>query len=301
MEQSQHLETIFRNAIGNKTIEPSEKLLRKLKARLWFSDFLSVNPRKMNFVYTTILLGGVTAFITLNPFEKMEQHDMISAPSVSETQVSDKSQSASSVQTGNEPIQFAKENEAAKPTGAFSALFNTSTQNGCAPLTVQFTSHAAPGVTWHWDFGNGDEADVQNPVYTYTKAGQYKASLTVKNSSGQQDTYLQEIVVLRKPVARFDLDIGNSDIEKKNLIFNNKSEGAESYIWDFGDSRPVVSNRNVHTYPDYGVYKVTLIASADNGCSDTVSLLTRFIEKNYELSFPLNIKPNPVEANNWFY
>jgi PKD repeat protein len=57
---------------------------------------------------------------------------------------------------------------------------------GAPPLTVKFTStveDATPPLTYKWDFGDGSAPGTEaNPTHVYQKAGEYTATLTVKDS-----------------------------------------------------------------------------------------------------------------------
>ncbi|MEV4313657.1 PQQ-dependent sugar dehydrogenase [Actinocrispum sp. NPDC049592] len=64
--------------------------------------------------------------------------------------------------------------------------------NGPAPLTVNFSSAGStdPGgsaLTYSWNFGDGTTSTAANPSHTYA-AGNYTASLTVRNSAGATGT-----------------------------------------------------------------------------------------------------------------
>lgn len=63
------------------------------------------------------------------------------------------------------------------PTAAFTA----SPTIGSAALAVQFTDLSEGNVSdWLWDFGDGGTSTEQNPTHTYTDAGFYDVSLTVR-------------------------------------------------------------------------------------------------------------------------
>jgi beta propeller repeat protein len=64
--------------------------------------------------------------------------------------------------------------------------FTANSTSGAAPLTVSF-SDASPGspAHWHWDFGDGETSEEQNPVYVYATPGVYDVSLTVNNTFGE--------------------------------------------------------------------------------------------------------------------
>lgn len=56
---------------------------------------------------------------------------------------------------------------------------------GPAPLTVQFFDASNGRVeTWHWDFGDGETSEVQNPSHVYRHPGLYDVTLTVIGADG---------------------------------------------------------------------------------------------------------------------
>jgi hypothetical protein len=65
------------------------------------------------------------------------------------------------------------------------ANFTESPESGRVPLNVTFTdSSDATPVKWYWDFGDGTNTTVRNPVHTYEKAGTYNVTLKVWNDLG---------------------------------------------------------------------------------------------------------------------
>lgn len=70
---------------------------------------------------------------------------------------------------------------------------------GRIPFTVKFSAEQSKDfdgddLTYAWDFGDGEKSTEKNPTYTYTKSGDYKASLTVTDPSGEQATHQVPIV-----------------------------------------------------------------------------------------------------------
>ena len=52
-------------------------------------------------------------------------------------------------------------------------------------LTYSFTDSSSGDVlSWHWDFGDGDTSNLQNPVHTYSTPGAYQVCLTVQDACG---------------------------------------------------------------------------------------------------------------------
>ena len=65
------------------------------------------------------------------------------------------------------------------------AAFSASPTSGKAPLKVKFTDKSTGSPTsWKWSFGDGTDSTSKSPAHTYSKAGKYTVSLTVKNAAG---------------------------------------------------------------------------------------------------------------------
>ena len=72
----------------------------------------------------------------------------------------------------------------------------------CEPMTpdnfnptVTFTDESVDGSTWLWDFGNGDNSTLQNPVYTFPDTGIYTVTQYVYHASGCPDSISKVIDV----------------------------------------------------------------------------------------------------------
>jgi PKD repeat protein len=49
---------------------------------------------------------------------------------------------------------------------------------------VKFTRTAAMDMAWHWDFGDGDTSQAQNPIHAYTSPGRYSVRLIAYGACG---------------------------------------------------------------------------------------------------------------------
>ena len=159
------------------------------------------------------------------------------------------------------------------------ADFTGNPMEGCVSLTVRFTDKSTGNPTsWHWDFGDGQTSNQQNPSHTYTACGKYTVTLTVSDECDNSDTEIKEgyITVNTKPNADF---VGNptSDCVPLTVQFTDKSTGCPSdptlgkptsWHWDFGDGQTSTQQHPSHTYTTCGKYTVTLIVSNECG-SDT--------------------------------
>lgn len=71
-----------------------------------------------------------------------------------------------------------------------------------------------------------------------------------------------------KPLAKFAI---NADDKKapSNIVFDNNSEKAESYLWDFGDGNTSTEESPEHKYYLSGKYNVKLVAKKGKKMSET--------------------------------
>jgi parallel beta-helix repeat protein len=78
------------------------------------------------------------------------------------------------------------------------ASFSASPTSGKASLKVKFTdkSTGSPG-SWKWSFGDGTYSTQKSPSHTYSTAGKYTVSLTVKNSYNSNSTTKSGYIVVK--------------------------------------------------------------------------------------------------------
>lgn len=62
------------------------------------------------------------------------------------------------------------------------AEFSVDQFEGCAPLTITFVNNSGGTDDYLWDFGNGDQTTVENPVRTFPTPGTYEVTLYVTDS-----------------------------------------------------------------------------------------------------------------------
>jgi PKD repeat protein len=71
------------------------------------------------------------------------------------------------------------------PEFLVAANFTASPTSEMVPLTVTFMDASQGNPTsWRWDFGDGSNSTLRNPVHTYTNIGLYTVTLTAANSFG---------------------------------------------------------------------------------------------------------------------
>lgn len=131
---------------------------------------------------------------------------------------------------------------------------------------------------WLWDLGDGNTETVQNPSHTYASDGTYDVALTVTTDNGCSATDINEVTVFPKPVAVVSLDSlcegTASSFQDGSTLDNTNGDVINNWVWNFGDGQTSNVQTPTYTYPNEGVYNVTLTVTTNNGCSDTATAVT---------------------------
>lgn len=97
------------------------------------------------------------------------------------------------------------------PVAAWSSFFTSATD-------VTFTNNSTPngpGVTYLWDFGDGNMSTLENPTHSYTLAGNYIVSLTVSTPNCGDD----------EAESRIGTDLEDELFARSITLFPNPSKG----------------------------------------------------------------------------
>ncbi|MEM1320161.1 MAG: PKD domain-containing protein [Bacteroidota bacterium] len=153
------------------------------------------------------------------------------------------------------------------------AGFTVSGNEGCAPLTVQFTDQSSANTTgWQWSFPGGTPSTStdQNPTVVYSTPGTYSVTLEVSNAAGTDVVTQTDIIVVGDgPTASFTTQLSGA-----NADFTNTSTNATSFSWDFGDGNGSTDVNPSHTYAGDGTYTVVLTATNECGSMMSTQMIT---------------------------
>jgi len=144
-------------------------------------------------------------------------------------------------------------------TGLPVANFSASSTSGIAPMNVTFTDNSTNATSILWYFGMKDTSTEKNPTFNFTSPGTYRVVLEVNNSNGW-DATAQEINVTAQPVANFRSNVTNGPVPL-SVQFNDSSQYATGWYWDFGDGNNSTDQNPMHMYSATGNYTVNLTAS----------------------------------------
>ena len=150
-------------------------------------------------------------------------------------------------------------------------------EHSAEDLKVEFENTSQYGISYLWDFGDGNTSTEKNPVYEYSDYGDYEVCLHVFNECGTA-LYCDSVKICKKPTASFQFN-------KNDLLvsFTNLSLDADSYTWIFGDGNTSEEESPVHLYESYGDYLICL--ETTNGCGTTLYCKTITVCKRPTASF----------------
>ncbi|MFC1475173.1 PKD domain-containing protein [Candidatus Zixiibacteriota bacterium] len=136
-------------------------------------------------------------------------------------------------------------------------------QKGQAPLTVFFDANI-DGIAneFHWDFGDGETSDQQNPIHIYEQNGLYDvrlvASLTLSGCNIEEVVLKEGLIKVSDLVPEFSAD-NTVGVAPFVVHFQNNTSGSyQDRLWDFGEGGSSVVDNPIYTFDTVGNYDVTL-------------------------------------------
>jgi len=149
----------------------------------------------------------------------------------------------------------------------------------CGTLDAHFLNTSYGASTYSWTFGDpttsNDTSTLMNPNYTYPDTGRYPLMLIAYAANPDcNDTAWGEARVYPPFFSRFGLThLPCTDdfqfLDSSYSLYSNPNY----WHWNFGDNTSSGVQSPWHHYSSSGNYTVTLIASADSGCTDTASFM----------------------------
>ncbi|TAK56455.1 MAG: PKD domain-containing protein [Bacteroidetes bacterium] len=187
------------------------------------------------------------------------------------------------------------------------------TYSGHAPFTVSFTVSAndpdGAVTSYIWSFGDGTAgSSEQNPQHTFTKAGKFRAVVTVTDNKGGKASASASVHVKEpppKPVEKTKPVIsevnakpleGDAPLKVDFSVVANDADGSiKSYQWQFGDGEQSDKLNPSHTYKAERKYKASVTVTDNDNLSKTETITITVRRKPLPLSID-NITAQPGEA-----
>jgi gliding motility-associated-like protein len=165
------------------------------------------------------------------------------------------------------------------PAGNFTESFSCDSS-----LSYRFKSQITPATSLVWNIDTIVVNDKDSVDYVFPSSGDYPVKLTASDiASGCQLSRLKTIKV-RNVAASFTINdsifcagdtvhvISSSSKDYIHTCYN------EGFLWDFGDDSPPKRTYKTtwdHIYSSRGTDTISLVVTADNGCTDTTTRVVR--------------------------
>ncbi len=139
-------------------------------------------------------------------------------------------------------------------------------------------SSTGSGLTYLWDFGDGQRGEGSTATHQYRQAGNYTVSLTVTADNGTSSTLSRTLAVsanLPPQVANFTFSPTIPAINQ-DVAFTAASNARDAvpgavFSWNFGDGTAGAGTPVTHKYARAGTYTVTMTVTNTGGQSATTS------------------------------
>lgn len=137
---------------------------------------------------------------------------------------------------------------------------------GCVYTDIKITGSSTPGAeNSDWTFGDGTFANGKNQVKMFARPGVFQIKLI--NTVGIcLDSTIKKITILDGPTLDFSTTDTISCKAPFNATFQDKSQDAVSWNWDFGDGTTSTVQNPTKTYTKEGVYSVSHMGFTAYGC-----------------------------------
>lgn len=134
-----------------------------------------------------------------------------------------------------------------------------------------------------------------------TVAPQNSTSYFVQVSDECQTFSVAAVAMVQvvKPLANFYI-MSQDPMQGLPVQFENASLNAWSYTWAFGDGNGSFLVNPTHTYTQPGAYEITLIATNQEGCIDSISKWIDIAPERY-IYLPNSFTPDGDGLNEYFY
>jgi PKD repeat protein len=174
----------------------------------------------------------------------------------------------------------------ATPTPSFVADITTA----CKDALITFTNNTVSNdpntpvtsLLYDWDFGDGSaHSALVNPTHAYHFTGTaYTVTLRATNTtSGCTEIFVRTayINLYGPPKTAFTISPDSvTNIPNYTFSFIDRTPAdAVSWTWTFGDGQTSTRRNPTVTYPDTGVYRVTLTTATATGCDSTITRIVR--------------------------
>jgi len=154
------------------------------------------------------------------------------------------------------------------------AVPNFTSQTACNNKEAAFTNSSSIAFGTYgtvYKFGDGSTSADPNAKHKYSSFGSIDVTLIVTTDLGCIDSVTNTLSLIEAPKADFTL---SSSCSQELIQLNNTSTvpgpGSNGYVWVLGNGKSSTLDNPTTTYTGPGSFTISLIATNNNGCGDTL-------------------------------
>ena len=152
-----------------------------------------------------------------------------------------------------------------------------------------------------WDFGdNTYSTDSFPPAKTYQYLGTKAIKLLTTSAYGCKDSIIKTVDVRPPPLSSFTVNDSDQCLGGNSFSFTNKSSGAASFLWDFGDASTSANINPLHIYTSAGTFSVKLVSTTTYGCRDSIIKMV-YVRLKPNSSFTVNNSYQCLDGNDYMF
>lgn len=128
-------------------------------------------------------------------------------------------------------------------------------------ITFTDASSGAP-TSWSWAFGDVGAANTPTTTHTFANPGTFTVALVATNAFGSSSISKQVAVTADVPTLTADFTYSPTNPTAGTSVqFTDRSTGASSHAWNFGDGSTVTDRDPTHVFASANAYDVKLTVS----------------------------------------
>ncbi len=127
---------------------------------------------------------------------------------------------------------------------------------------------------WLWDFGDGNQSDLADPIHSYDLAGNYEVKLSISSNKGCKSAKTRSLYVPETPRVNFNLmpSTGCSPLITQGVNLSELNTGSMNYRWSVNGSF-YSSEKNPKIYLENDTlapisFEIGLKVTTDAGCEN---------------------------------
>lgn len=146
----------------------------------------------------------------------------------------------------------------------------------CQDTPISFVNQSIGAInSYGWNFGDGQNSSLINPVNLFAVPGTYDVTLTAFGATGCNNTRTKSITIYSKPQTNFSLALPPFSCSGSESLFSDETPNPDdsnlaSWFWTFLDGAFSDQRNPAFVFNEAGTYDVSLTVTTNQNCSNTI-------------------------------